>query len=110
MEIKHTGTKSRSLGLEICGNVREEATESGVLVCLSLPTRFDGLVGGVEILVEALCLAAGASSAFHPESAEEILDDLSRCLAIVRVVRGLRIGFRIKPLKQMVRQKGGRQI
>ncbi|KAL8447258.1 hypothetical protein Emed_004469 [Eimeria media] len=64
--------------------------------------KFDAVTIPAHLVLDAACLWAGAASAFHPESCEEIVDDLSRCIAFARVLRGLRIGFRIAPLKQMV--------
>ncbi|KAL8272939.1 hypothetical protein Esti_003107 [Eimeria stiedai] len=82
-----------------------QLTLSGLYVMSAgtlLGLEFDAVTIPAHLALDAACLWAGAASAFHPESCEEIVDDLSRCIAFARVLRGLRIGFRIAPLKQMV--------
>ncbi|CBZ55081.1 putative cation channel family domain-containing protein [Neospora caninum Liverpool] len=68
----------------------------------SLRERFDIVVGGGVMVLELACLWAGSASAFHPLCTTETFDDLSRCLAFIRVLRGIRICFRISPLRKMI--------
>ena len=65
---------------------------------ISVSIRFDAYAITAHLLLDAACLCAGVKS----EGCEGIVDDLSRCLAFARVLRGLRVGLRIHPLKQMV--------
>ncbi|KEP63599.1 UNVERIFIED_CONTAM: transporter, cation channel family protein [Hammondia hammondi] len=68
----------------------------------SLRERFDIVVGGGVMILELACLWAGSASAFHPSCTTETFDDLSRSLAFIRVLRGIRICFRISPLRKMI--------
>lgn len=67
--------------------------------------RFDLCGVSVHLLVELACLLAGAAPSLSSDASEGLVDDLSRGVAFARVLRGLRIGFRIQPLKNMVRRR-----
>ncbi|PHJ18043.1 cation channel family protein [Cystoisospora suis] len=69
---------------------------------LSLRERFDICIGVGVMVLELACLWAGSASAFHPACTTETFDDLSRCLAFIRVLRGIRIFFRISPLRKLI--------
>ncbi|XP_026191999.1 uncharacterized protein LOC113147043 [Cyclospora cayetanensis] len=70
---------------------------------LSTVSNFDLCAIAALLVVDSACLLAGAAPSLSPENnAEGLVDDLSRCIAFARVLRGLRIGFRINPLKKMV--------